>query len=125
MNSDAREIFINNLKTIMQKKNITQTDIANNLNAPITTVSSWYHKKSYPRIERMQQLADYLNVSIRELTDDVNNAEDAIMSILKSDAIAKRCNYDKNKITDEDYIHFSNDVLEMIKVLSGKYEKTK
>ena len=70
MNStNARKIFVNNLKYFMNIKGISQSDISNALNIPLSTISSWYNEASYPRVDKMQALADYFNISMRDLTD--------------------------------------------------------
>ena len=65
---DKRELFVKNLRKIMDIKGKTQTDIAKGMGKPLTTVSSWYNGASYPRVDAMQALADYLKVSMRDLT---------------------------------------------------------
>lgn len=73
MNNDARNIFVNNLKYYMTTKNKTQSDISKALHIPLSTISSWYNGASYPRVDKMQALADYFNISMRNLTDNQNN----------------------------------------------------
>lgn len=72
MNNDAREIFVSNLKKIMKISKKTQKQISDDLKIPLSTVSSWVNGQSYPRVDKMQMLADYLNVSMRELTDSTH-----------------------------------------------------
>lgn len=73
MNNDAREIFVRNLKKLMKLRKKTQTDISRDLKIPLTTISGWYNGVTYPRVKNMQDLADYFNVSMRDLTDEQNN----------------------------------------------------
>lgn len=73
MNNDARNIFVSNLKYYMTTKNKTQSDISKALHIPLSTISSWYNGASYPRVDKMQALADYFNISMRNLTDKQNN----------------------------------------------------
>lgn len=73
MNNNARNIFVNNLKHYMATKNKTQSDISKALHIPLSTVSSWYNGASYPRVDKMQALADYFNISMRNLTDEQKN----------------------------------------------------
>lgn len=73
MNNDARNIFVSNLKYYMTIKNKTQSDISKALHIPLSTISSWYNGASYPRVDKMQALADYFNISMRNLTDKQNN----------------------------------------------------
>lgn len=74
MDKDARKVFVNNLKRIMKERHKTQSDISRGINVPLSTVSSWYNEASYPRVDKMQSLADFFNVSMRDLTDDVSDS---------------------------------------------------
>ena len=73
MKTNAREIFTENLKHYMNIKQKSQSDISKALDIPLSTVSSWYNGASYPRVDKMQALADYFNISMRNLTDEQNN----------------------------------------------------
>jgi repressor LexA len=70
MSDNAREIFIKNLRYIMEKKGITQADICRELNIPSATMSNWFTGQRYPRIDKMQQLADMLGVTFSTLTTE-------------------------------------------------------
>lgn len=69
METNARDVFIQNINRIMKEKNKSQKQISTDLKIPLSTVSSWVNGQSYPRVDKMQKLADYLNVSMRALTD--------------------------------------------------------
>ena len=70
MSDNAREIFIKNLRYIMEKKGITQADICRELNIPSATISNWYTGQRYPRINKMQELAEMLGVTYSTLTTE-------------------------------------------------------
>ena len=70
MSDNAREIFIKNLRYIMEKKGISQADICRELNIPSATISNWCTGQRYPRIDKMQQLADMLGVTYSTLTTE-------------------------------------------------------
>lgn len=76
METNAREVFIQNLKKVMKERNKTQKQISTDLGIPLSTVSSWVNGQSYPRIDKMQSLADYLNVSMKTLTDKIDELSD-------------------------------------------------
>ena len=60
-----KRIFANNLYYYMQIKNKTQNDIVRDLGITASTVSDWVLGKKYPRIDKMQKLADYLVTSTK------------------------------------------------------------
>lgn len=125
MTANARETFVANLKFWMEKRNKEQADIARDLNINISTVSSWYNGIAYPRVDKMQMLADYLNVPMRYLTDNIpedsiaipdhfNSAQEAIGFILRQPLVADYGGYDLSTMSDEDIIAFANEIAGMI-----------
>lgn len=69
-NTNAKKIFASNLKEYLKIKNITQQNIVDFLGISKTTVSEWLNAKKYPRIDKIEILANYLNVSISDLMDE-------------------------------------------------------
>jgi len=45
----------------------SQTDLSDDLDIPLTTISSWVHGNSYPRIEKLAKLAQYFGVSVTDI----------------------------------------------------------
>ena len=88
MNSKARQIFVTNLKREMRRTGKTQSDISRALNIPLSTVSSWHSGASYPRVDKMQALADYFRVSMRDLTDDMSASDHPVLRIPLYDMIS-------------------------------------
>lgn len=131
MSNDARRIFIDNLKRIMSQKNIKQSDIANKTGFPLSTISSWYNGQSYPRVDKMQKLADVLGVSMKELTDEVDNtipthfesAQDAVEFILRQPMVANYGGYDLELMSDEEILEMAEDVADMLKIMAKKHKR--
>lgn len=65
-----RETFALNLNRIMQQKGITQSDIVAEFDCSSATVSDWVNGKKYPRIDKMQALADFLGVKLSDLREE-------------------------------------------------------
>lgn len=70
MPENAREIFVRNLRYFMDMKGITQADICRELEVSSATVSDWCTGKKYPRVDKLQRLADLLNVRFSSLTTE-------------------------------------------------------
>jgi transcriptional regulator with XRE-family HTH domain len=70
MPDNAREIFVKNLKYLMETKGITQADICRELEVSSATASDWCNGKKYPRVDAMQRLADLLGVLYSTLTTE-------------------------------------------------------
>lgn len=133
MPNDARKIFNNNLKRIMSIKNISQTDIANKTGFPLSTISSWYNGQSYPRVDKMQKLADVLEVSMKELTDEINdtdyipthfeNAQEAMEFIIRQPLVANFGGYDLDLMSDEEIMDMAEDLVDMLKIMAKKHKR--
>lgn len=65
-----REVFASNFLRILEQKGKTQADVVANLGFTSSTVSDWANAKKYPRVDKMQMLADYLGVWISELREE-------------------------------------------------------
>jgi transcriptional regulator with XRE-family HTH domain len=70
MPDNAREIFVKNLRYLMNARGISQADICRELGMSSTTVSDWCTGKKYPRVDAMQRLADLLGVLFSTLTTE-------------------------------------------------------
>ncbi len=65
-----KEIFAKNLKYYMMINNKDRNDIARDLELPYTTVTSWYNGEFYPRIDKIQLLANYFCIQKSDLVED-------------------------------------------------------
>jgi repressor LexA len=65
-----REVLSKNLSKFMKLNGKTQMDLAHDLKVSQTTISEWMNGKKYPRIDKLQQLADYFGVYKSELVED-------------------------------------------------------
>lgn len=54
--------FSINLKRLMKKNNKTQNDMINDLGLSSATISSWVNGSRFPRMDKINLLADYFNV---------------------------------------------------------------
>lgn len=59
--------FSKNLKEIMNKHCKSQGDLVRDLNFRQATVSDWLNGKKYPRMDKIEKLANYFNISINDL----------------------------------------------------------
>lgn len=65
-----KNIMAKNLRKYINQKGITQTDLAKDLNIPEMTMSNWLKAKTYPRIDKIQMLADYFGIPRSALTEE-------------------------------------------------------
>lgn len=70
MPDNARDIFVKNLRYLMEARGITQADICRVLEVSSATASDWCSGKKFPRIDKVQRLADLLGVRLSTLTSE-------------------------------------------------------
>jgi len=68
--NNARKILSKNLQRLMNQHNIDQKELAEAIGVSQPTVSNWIQQTKYPRIKKIQQLADYFNVPKSSITED-------------------------------------------------------
>lgn len=66
----SRKIFSENLQRLMRNKNVDQKELAEDIGVTQPIISNWIKETKYPRIKRIQTLADYFNVPKSELTEE-------------------------------------------------------
>lgn len=67
---ELKAIFAKNLNRLMFDNNTKAIDIANTLDLPYMTVSDWVRGKSIPRMDKIEMLANYFDVSKAELIEE-------------------------------------------------------
>lgn len=65
-----KEIFAKNLKYYMNYYEKDRNDICNDLKIPYTTFTDWYNAVTYPRIDKIELLANYFNIQKSDLIEN-------------------------------------------------------
>lgn len=65
-----KEIFSKNLQRYMNKENVKTVDLSKTLNVAYSTVSDWVNGNSYPRIDKIEMLANYFNIEKSDLIEN-------------------------------------------------------
>lgn len=65
-----REIFAKNLKYYMNYYEKDRNKICDDLKIPYTTFTDWYNGTTYPRIDKIELLANYFNIKKSDLIED-------------------------------------------------------
>lgn len=68
MSEDAKQVFAQNLRQYLEAKGLSQLDLAAHMGCSSSTVSDWCNGKKYPRVDKMQRIADFLGIRMSELT---------------------------------------------------------
>ena len=67
-----KEIFSTNLKYYMELNNKDRNDICKILGFKYSTFSDWYNGNKYPRIDKIEMLANYFNIKKSDLIEKHN-----------------------------------------------------
>ena len=70
--AESREVFAANLRALMGKTGKSRKDVSESIGVSYFTFSDWCNGKKYPRIEKIEALAQYFDVSVSELVGDTN-----------------------------------------------------
>lgn len=65
-----RRIFAKNLNYYMDRAGKNTADLSADLSYPFSTVSDWVHGKKYPRMDKVQAIADYFGILKSSLTEE-------------------------------------------------------
>ena len=71
--SDSKMVFSKNLKTLLEKKNLSQVEISKILGVSESSVGKWLLQKSMPRMTIIEKLAQYFQVDKTYFFKDTNN----------------------------------------------------
>jgi transcriptional regulator with XRE-family HTH domain len=58
-----------NIRRLMEERNKTRDDVCRDLGFAYSTFSDWYNGKKYPRIDKIEMLANYFGVSKSDLVE--------------------------------------------------------
>ena len=70
-----KEIMAKNIKRYLEKKGITGKDLALAINVPPSTLYSWMQASAYPRIDKIEMMANYFGISKADLVEDAENVK--------------------------------------------------
>ena len=85
ISQEERNIFARNLQRYMDIANKTQKDISETAGVSQATVSEWLNCRKYPRMDKIQKLADYFGIKKSDLIEDKfkGSTENAIKDALR------------------------------------------
>lgn len=82
-NNNPKEILSNNLNELIDKKRKSQADVIRDLGIPEATIRSWFNGEKYPRIDKIQMLADYFNVPRSRITEEQTGVMQRVSNLVK------------------------------------------
>ena len=68
---ENKDIMARNIQYYMYQKGVSAADICKELDIKQNTFSDWVNAKTYPRIDKIQKMADYFGISKSFLVEDI------------------------------------------------------
>ena len=72
---DSKDIFAFNLRRYMEKYQKSRTDISEALKISYFTVTDWVNGKKYPRMDKVEMLANYFGIQKSDLIEEKKEKE--------------------------------------------------
>lgn len=116
-NLGNKEIMAQNIKRLMELYQKDRTDICKDLGFKYTTFTDWCNAKTYPRIDKIEMLANYFHVSKADLVEEY--IESPIVSTYSLSPKEERLVTDF-RILNEDGQDYILQTMDMVK---DKYKK--
>lgn len=111
-NLGNKEVFGKNLSFYVEHSGKTKREVANALGVAPSTFNEWTYGKKYPRIDKIEMLADYFGILKSDLIEDKSSNEaegqnDVLATILVKirmnedllEAVETLCKLEANKIS--------------------------
>lgn len=71
----SKEVFAKNLKRYIEEKGILQKELADIIGVSSTSVNDWVNGKKFPRIDKIEMLAEYFGILKSDLIEDKSMKE--------------------------------------------------
>lgn len=69
-NLGNKQVMAKNIRRYMEQNHVTQTDVCGTLGIPMPTLSDWINAKTYPRIDKIEMLANYFGITKANLVEE-------------------------------------------------------
>lgn len=70
-----KAVMSRNLRRLMAERRISAKELSKRLDFPYTTLLSWLKGDNYPRIDKIEIMADYFGILKSDLIEDKNQEE--------------------------------------------------
>lgn len=83
-----KEVMAKNIRYYMEKRGLNAKDFSIELDFKYSTVLDWLNAKTYPRIDKIEMMANYFNIEKSDLVEDKDKEKENIdISIMVNDLI--------------------------------------
>lgn len=85
ISQEQKNIFAANLNRLLSETGKSQSDLVTHFGITASTVSDWCNAKKFPRVDKVQQLADYFGVKKSDLIEEntINQSERKLLLLAR------------------------------------------
>lgn len=84
-NLGNKKTMSNNLKRYLRINKVSRTQLSENLGISYSTISDWVNGKSYPRIDKIEMIANYFGINKSDLVEDKANQKEIDIANMVND----------------------------------------
>ena len=77
-NLGNKEVMSRNIKKQISQRGLNAKDFANDIGFKYTTVLDWLNAKTYPRIDKIEMMANYFNVEKSDLVEEESSRASSV-----------------------------------------------
>lgn len=79
-----KEVFAKNLRHYMAINNLSRQQMCDALGVSYSTFSDWYNGIKYPRIDKIEMMANYFNIQKSDLIESMDDKQPEISQVYLS-----------------------------------------
>lgn len=117
-----KEIMAKNINKYMRKFDVDRKKLSSDLGISYTTVTDWIKGKTYPRIDKIEMLANYFGVSKSDLVEDSISSIETIYNQLIPERQSKVYDFAKHQLDEQTRLQTNNKVIVMMPTKSTTVE---
>ena len=84
-NLGNKKTMSNNLKRYLRINKVSRTQLSESLGISYSTISDWVNGKSYPRIDKIEMMANYFGINKSDLVEDKTNQKEIDIANMVND----------------------------------------
>ena len=84
-NLGNKKTMSNNLKRYLRINKVSRTQLSESLGISYSTISDWVNGKSYPRIDKIEMMANYFGINKSDLVEDKSNQKEIDIANMVND----------------------------------------
>lgn len=119
----SKQVFSKNLRNLMEKSGKTQKEVADVVGVAPPTFNEWLSGKKFPRIDKIQKLADYFGILKSDLIEEkMTEEKEKDNEILAEIIVRMRMDEDFKSLVESLYL-LDSDKIQGVKQLLQAFMK--